>query len=53
MGVVTDVKQPINWEQIDWTTVERNVNKLQTRVPKVVRQNRRGRAINRSFLFDR
>lgn len=35
---LTDVKYPLKWEDIDWKTVKENVNKLQTRIAKTVRQ---------------
>jgi len=35
---LADKSIPIKWEQIDWKTVEKNVNKLQTRIVKAVRQ---------------
>jgi RNA-directed DNA polymerase len=35
---LADNSIPINWEQIDWKTVEKNVNKLQARIVKAVRQ---------------
>ena len=75
---LTDTRNLIQGEHINWKTVEENVNKLQTRIAKAVRQSqtaaryrkgyrmlersavkvarsvlRRGRASNRSFLFDK
>lgn len=35
---LADNSIPIKWEQIDWKTVEGNVNKLQARIVKAVRQ---------------
>jgi RNA-directed DNA polymerase len=35
---LADNSIPIKWEQIDWKTVEKNVNKLQARIVKAVRQ---------------
>ncbi len=35
---LVDNSIPIKWEQINWKTVEKNVNKLQTRIVKAVRQ---------------
>ncbi|MDW7732117.1 MAG: reverse transcriptase N-terminal domain-containing protein [Methanolobus sp.] len=35
---LADNSIPVKWEQIDWNTVEKNVNKLQARIVKAVRQ---------------
>lgn len=37
---LADNSTPVKWEQINWKTVEKNVNKLQARIVKAVRQNK-------------
>ncbi|WP_315968712.1 reverse transcriptase N-terminal domain-containing protein [Methanosarcina siciliae] len=37
---LADNSAPVKWEQINWKTVEKNVNKLQARIVKSVRQNK-------------